>query len=93
MTKEKKSPSAATEGEYMACVSQESNNEIPESTTKIVLMFRGICWKQKAADGVSFVLSEKPTIEQLEEMRGVLNSLIENPDLIEHSSQIPNSCS
>lgn len=93
MTKEKKNPSAATEGEYMTCVSQRAENEISENTTKIVLMFRGICWKQKAADGVSFVFSEKPTIEQLEEMRGVLNSLIENPDLIKHSGQTLNSCS
>lgn len=89
MTEEKKDPSAATEGEYMACVSQESNNEISESTTRIVLMFRGICWKQKAKDGVSFVFSKKPTVEQLEEMRGALNRLIENPDLIEHLSRIP----
>lgn len=93
MTKEKKNPSAATEGEYMTCVSQRAENEISENTTRIELMFRGICWKQKAADGVSFVFSKKPTIEQLEEMRGVLRELIEKPDLIKHSGQIPNSCS
>lgn len=93
MTKENKSPSAATEGEYMACASQRAENEISENTTRIELMFHGICWKQKAADGVSFVFSKKPTIEQLEEMRGVLRELIENPDLIKHSGQTLNSCS
>lgn len=43
----------------------------------------------KTKDGVSFVFSKKPTVEQLEEMRGALNRLIENPDLIEHLSRIP----
>lgn len=90
MTKENKNPSAATEGEYMACA---SHSLLSENTTRIELMFHGICWKQKAADGVSFVFSKKPTIEQLEEMRGVLRELIENPDLIKHSGQTLNSCS